>query len=104
MLNRVVRSIERLDDWLGHNGWAGYDPYDILEYLYNRYRNNINLYEKIQRRLIQELEIFYPWQVRRFLSMQKSKCQSHGTFRKFLCEIIRGNKRREISIQGQGLP
>ena len=71
MIDSVVESIEKLDDWLGHNGWAGYDPYDILEYIHSRYRNNINLYEKFQRRLLQELDTFYPWQVRRFLKIQK---------------------------------
>jgi hypothetical protein len=25
----VFESIKRLDDWVGRNGWAGYDPYDV---------------------------------------------------------------------------
>jgi hypothetical protein len=31
MQSKILKSIENLDLWIEHNGWAGYDPFDIKE-------------------------------------------------------------------------
>ncbi|MBC8490072.1 MAG: hypothetical protein H8D45_28985 [Bacteroidetes bacterium] len=57
---KLNASIQRLDQWLDNNGWAGYDPYDIKELKWVRkltYIGNKNpLYEVVRETVF---ELFY---------------------------------------------
>ena len=96
MLNRIVESIEKLSDWLKHNGWAGYDPYDILEYLHKRYPNRINFCKKIQRWAIIELESFFPLKTRIFLNIKKEiNAKAMGLFTSSYVRLYMATKKKE---------
>ena len=68
-------AVTRLDRWLEHNGWAGYDPYDLLGtpfFLYcQRLGSDAPLPARGLRRGALVLENRFPRFLRRVLRVQK---------------------------------
>lgn len=72
---RVWDSISRLDGWLERNGWAGYDPYDILGTSFflwlQRLAPDAPLPARGLRKVLLALERYYPLTMRRLLRVKK---------------------------------
>jgi len=73
--DKVVNSVRKLDDWLGKNGWAGYDPYDIKGHPIwlglSRLGSRANFIQKVERRLLFSLESRFPMACRKLLRIRK---------------------------------
>ena len=58
---KILKAVQRLDNWISANGWAGWDPYDIKEFLPSvlaeRQSNNI-VKKKIKKLLLEPIELF----------------------------------------------
>jgi len=70
MFELVRCSIERLDQWLTRNGWAGYDPYDLKGLPFFT-KNNPSLFEKALRKAVWKLEPFAPCLLRIIFRVKK---------------------------------
>ena len=70
MSELIKRSIERLDQWLTKNGWAGYDPYDLKGLSFFT-KGNPSLFEKALRKAIWKVDPFAPYLLRRVFRIKK---------------------------------
>lgn len=72
MKSKVWKSIEKLDQWIEKNGWAGYDPYDIKELKFVRFITELgkkNFLFEIAREILFELFYTFPVASRRFFNV-----------------------------------
>lgn len=68
----ALRSIERLDTWIGNNGWAGFDPHDIKgtrPFMY-LLRPHPGLMTRLVRKPLLYFELFFPRAARRLFGVR----------------------------------
>lgn len=74
-ITKILEVVKRLDAWLGKNGWAGYDPYDIKELPWvikiTKLGNDHFLFELV-REILFELFYSFPEVSRKILRVQRS--------------------------------
>lgn len=91
---RLWDSILRLDGWLEHNGWAGYDPYDIkgtpLFLSLQRLGPGALLPARGLRKVLFALENRYPLATRRLLRVKKQiNAKAMGLFARGYLKLYR---------------
>lgn len=70
VIELVHQSIKRLDSWLGNNGWAGYDPYDLKGLPLFR-KNDPTVFKKGIRKVASKAEPYAPLLLRRIFRVKK---------------------------------
>jgi hypothetical protein len=75
MQDKIVHSIHKLDGWLEKNGWAGYDPYDIMGHpmwlKLSQLGSEAKFIQKVERRLFFSLASRFPITCRKLLGVKK---------------------------------
>jgi hypothetical protein len=100
IIEQIKGSIERLDTWVGQNGWAGYDPYDIKGtklFIYLKRKSTPPFaYLRNLYRILFTLEKYFPLLMRRLFRVQKQiNAKGMGLFAKsYLCLFATNNDRR----------
>ena len=96
--DKVLDSIHKLDNWVGENGWTGYDPYDIKGHRFwlrlLQLGNEANLFQKIERRLLLHLESRFPMGLRKLFATKKSvHAKGMGLFARAYVNLYHVEKR-----------
>ena len=71
-MNQILEAVYRLNNWVNENGWAGWDPYDILEnaFVLKAEKPFKGRAKNIVRKLIRETTELFPVTARKVLGVK----------------------------------
>jgi hypothetical protein len=78
-MHKILEAVKRLDTWVGHNGWAGWDPYDIQNNVLMRWlgAHTDGLIRKKMMKIMTEAMELFPLGTRKILHI-KPKVNAKG--------------------------
>ena len=100
MQSKIVHSIQKLDDWLEKNGWAGFDPYDIKEHpvflRLQQLQDKASFANKIKGRLLFSFQSRFPIVCRKLFGIKKQvNAKAMGLFTSAYINLYRAEKQNK---------
>ena len=98
--DRVIHSIQKLDNWLDKNGWAGYDPYDIKGHpmflRLQQLQDKASFVDKVKRKLLFSFQSLFPMTSRKLFGIKKQvNAKAMGLFASAYINLYRAEKREQ---------
>ena len=98
--DKVIHSIQKLDNWLEKNGWAGYDPYDIKGHpmflRLQQLQDKASFVDKVKRKLFFSVQSLFPMTSRKLFGIKKQvNAKAMGLFASAYINLYRAEKREQ---------
>jgi rhamnogalacturonyl hydrolase YesR len=98
--DKVINSIQKLDNWLEKNGWAGFDPYDIKGHpmflRLQQLQDKASFVDKVKRRLLFSFQGLFPMASRKLFGIKKQvNAKAMGLFASAYINLYHAEKREQ---------